>query len=76
MYKCINCAYEGDKKTESGYCPVCGDNLKSLNGVSEVKVKSNILDINNDGKVDMKDVKLAGKVLKSVGAKLKRGKRK
>jgi len=54
---------------------------KADNKEPEVKVKepekkdAGVLDVNKDGKVDMKDVKAAGSVLKKLGSRLK-GKKK
>jgi hypothetical protein len=30
MYKCVNCKYEGADSKEGRFCPVCGDNVYSL----------------------------------------------
>lgn len=80
MRKCINCVWEGkDHLVTRGFkhCPVCGDNTECI-GEDKPKPepkKLSSLDLNKDGKVDMKDVKVAASVLRKVGARLKKGKR-
>ena len=41
----------------------------------EEKKKKSIFDLNNDGKVDKKDLKLAAKTLKTIGSKFARRKK-
>ena len=67
MKKCINCSWEGEEVTDKGFCPVCGDNVKSSEDKKEeVKPKSKKKvsgDLNGDGKFDKKDLSLAAKVM-------------
>lgn len=73
MFKCTNCKWRGiEAKSPLNHCPVCGDNTVALSeeqgleqskSVPEPVEKKLELDLNNDGKVDKKDAKIAGKVL-------------
>ena len=71
--KCINCVWEGDEsltKKPLNHCPVCGDNTKpiipqtnNIDMTTKPKLPQPNLDLNNDGKVDAQDSKLASKVM-------------
>jgi len=80
-HKCTNCKYEGEEVSESGHCPVCGDNLEELvKSTSEVqkkeklsiakRIKSITEDLLDDGKLNHSN----DPTKKSPGRK-KRGKR-
>jgi predicted nucleic acid-binding Zn ribbon protein len=74
MKKCINCIWEGDQaKGPLEHCPVCGDNTT---GEAVIKSEEISLDLNKDGKVDKKDVKLASKVMNAFKKKKSRKSRK
>jgi hypothetical protein len=73
MKKCINCKWKGedDKVNDKGHCPVCGDFTKDIEEPKEEtskkssRKKKDNFDLNNDGKVDKKDISLAARVLRS-----------
>jgi len=84
MFKCINCSWKGtelSKQSESvmwnDKCPVCGDEVKSLEDkLSKAKPEHSEkikFDFNNDGVVDSKDRKVAARLLGSKKGKQRKG---
>jgi len=64
MFKCKNCKWEGDNPVEPYHnCPICGDGTNPIAIASTPKNEFDEMDLNKDGKVDIKDKTLAGKVL-------------
>lgn len=61
-YKCPNCDNEEDSETPLTYCGKCGDNTTEIGESSKKEIS---LDLNNDGKFDKEDKKIAGRVLAS-----------
>ena len=76
MKKCINCVWEGTPEPgpKEMFCPACGDYLidKEIKTEKPSKEKEVSFDLNNDGKVDKKDVTIAAKVLRNVRPRKKK----
>ena len=89
MRQCKNCIWQGEEhqtRNSLKHCPICGDWTNEI--PEEVKILSEVplqkpvlveinepLDLNKDGKVDIKDKKQASSMLSSIKSKLKRGKK-
>lgn len=59
MFKCTNCAWQGEDAKDNTFCPVCGDWVKKIES-SKQEVEG---DLNKDGKFDEKDLTIASKTL-------------
>jgi len=70
MYKCINCKWKGIEEDlahkNHKTCPVCGDNTTNDSKPQKPTKKAINMDLNNDGKVDEKDVSIAAKVMRKI----------
>jgi len=84
MFKCTNCVWKGEELSKTsdgamwdGKCPVCGDEVKSiedkLSKAEPEQGASNKFDFNNDGVVDSKDRKVAARLLGSKKGKQRKG---
>jgi DNA-directed RNA polymerase subunit RPC12/RpoP len=76
MYKCVNCNHESEAVSVSPLpdkCIICGDEVVVI-GKKKEQAKKEDLDLNNDGKVDKKDARIASKVMNAV-RKRKKSKR-
>ena len=82
MYKCTNCPWEGEELSKlpehrlPGKCPICGDEVTGKGKLEAPKNSDDLdFDINNDGKVDNKDIKAMAKKLGSRGGRPKKSKK-
>ena len=80
MRKCVNCGRVWkEEELEKPFlnCAYCGDNTIEVKETASKKKKEKIdMDLNNDGKVDEKDMSIAGKVLSSARKNKKNKKKK